>query len=607
MNKNKLKKLLLSLIILFFINCTISPRNPLDSSQPLGAIYQLIPIFFPGLRPSSAKALKTYFISESGSSGAIKGRDITLTVPFSTNLDSLTAEFYHTGQDITVNSVKQVSGETKNNFNNPLVYRVKAVNTTTLDYTLKTSKGSSTSYDLTSFSLASNPQINSYSGIITGSLVTVYVPNGTDLTSLTAVFSHNGKKVQVGGVDQTSSQSKQNFSSQLVYSVYSEVGAKQDYTVSVLLGASDSKEIKAFWLDSLQATIIGTDILLGIGSDKSYKSLMTDFIHTGSEVRVNGKSVVSGENSFDYSDPVTFTVVARDGSTKDYKVIVSSSNAFSIGGFVSGLGTGKSMILQNNGGDNTTIVANGNFSFNATVPNYGAYTVTVLTQPTNQYCTVTNGTGAANASVTNILVDCNNNPGTTVQSFTDLGNQTIKDNNTGLIWMKCTMSNVPGVPLDGIGCNVGTAGFYKYCRENDNDCNGGTNTGAYGTLITTGFSGTYPGSFGTLYDFFTAGADHYIAYKACNDANTTPVGGFAGKTNWRVPTKDELLSLVDFTKNAPAINDLFTNTPANNHWSSSPNPSALTTAFQIHFSSGSISSVNKTTSTNYRVRCVSGP
>jgi hypothetical protein len=225
---------LLMLGILFFIDCTISPRNPLDSSQPLGAIYQLIPIFFPGLRPSSAKALKTYFISESGSSGAIKGRDITLTVPYSTNLDSLTAEFYHTGQDITINSVRQVSGETKNNFNNPLVYRVKAVNTTTLDYTLKTSKGSSTSYDLTSFSLASNPQTNSYSGIITGSLVTVYVPNGTDLTSLTAVFSHNGKKVQVGGVDQTSSKSKQNFSSQLVYSVYSEVGAKQDYTVNTL-------------------------------------------------------------------------------------------------------------------------------------------------------------------------------------------------------------------------------------------------------------------------------------------------------------------------------------------------------------------------------------
>ena len=594
MNKNKLKKLLLSHIILFFINCTISPRNPLDSSQPLGAIYQLIPIFFPGLRPSSAKALKTYFISESGSSGAIKGRDITLTVPFSTNLDSLTAEFYHTGQDITVNSVKQVSGETKNNFNNPLVYRVKAVNTTTLDYTLKTSKGSSTSYDLTSFSLASNPQINSYSGIITGSLVTVYVPNGTDLTSLTAVFSHNGKKVQVGGVDQTSSQSKQNFSSQLVYSVFSEVGAKQDYTVSVLLGASDSKEIKAFWLDSLQATIIGTDILLGIGSDKSYKSLMTDFIHTGSEVRVNGKSVVSGENSFDYSDPVTFTVVARDGSTKDYKVIVSSSNAFSIGGFVSGLGTGKSMILQNNGGDNTTIVANGNFSFNATVPNYGAYTVTVLTQPTNQYCTVTNGTGAANASVTNILVDCNNNPGTTVQSFTDLGNQTIKDNNTGLIWMKCSMSEVSGVPLAGDCSFVGDTGSvaaneiradFEFCNTSNNNCNGGAST-----------LNLQPPPWG--------GSNSSI-WTSCNDANSTPVGGFAGKTNWRVPTRDELSSLLDFSKSsAPLINDLFPNTQSD-YWSSTTYSFNTNSAWHVGFDTGSIGFITKTN--DFYLRCVSGP
>jgi hypothetical protein len=332
--------------------------------------------------------------------------------------------------------------------------------------------------------------------------------------------------------------------------VYSEVGAKQDYTVSVLLGASDSKEIKAFWLDSLQATIIGTDILLGIGSDKSYKSLMTDFIHTGSEVRVNGKSVVSGENSFDYSDPVTFTVVARDGSTKDYKVIVSSSNAFSIGGFVSGLGTGKSMILQNNGGDNTTIVANGNFSFNATVPNYGAYTVTVLTQPTNQYCTVTNGTGAANASVTNILVDCNNNPGTTVQSFTDLGDGTIKDNNAGLIWQKCSRG------------------------QNSLDCS---------TVATT--------------------ANWSTANSYCAGINNLPT---TNPRTWKLPSRDELLSILDYTKSsAPFINNLFPNTQSNYYWSSTSYLPNTSNAWFIDFNTGFIDDNVKTNP--YYVRCVSGP
>jgi hypothetical protein len=591
----KIIKPFLSLTIISLCYCAISPRNPLDSSQPLGAIYQLLPIFFPGLRPASTKEMKTYIISESGSSGAIRGRNITLTVPFSTNLDSLTAEFYHTGQDITVNSIRQVSGETKNNLVNPIAYRITAKNGSMQDYILKTSKGSPTSFDLLSFSLANNLQVNSYSGIITGNLVTVYVPNGTDLTSLTTVFSHNGKKVQVGGVDQTSSKSKQNFSSPVVYSVYSEVGAKQDYTVSVLVGASDSKEIKAFWLDSLQATIVGTNILLGIGPDKNYKSLMTDFIHTGSEVKISGKSVVSGESSFDYSNPVIVTVVARDGSTKDYKVIISSVNAFSIGGFVSGLGIGKSMILQNNGGDNATIITNSNFSFNTTVPNYGAYNVTVLTQPTNQYCIVTNGTGTANGSVTNIFVDCNNNPGTTVPSFTNLGNQTIKDNNTGLIWMKCSMSEVSGVPLAGdcsFEANTGSVAVneikadFQFCNTSNNNCNGGASTL---NLQPPPWIG------GSISSIWTS----------CNDANTTPVGGFAGKTNWRVPTRDELSSLLDFSKSStPLINDLFPNTQSD-YWSSTTYSFNTNSALYVGFNNGSIGFITKTNA--FYLRCVSGP
>jgi hypothetical protein len=296
-------------------------------------------------------------------------------------------------------------------------------------------------------------------------------------------------------------------------------------------------------------------------------------------------------------------VVARDGSTKDYKVIISSVNAFSIGGFVSGLGIGKSMILQNNGGDNATIITNSNFSFNTTVPNYGAYNVTVLTQPTNQYCIVTNGTGTANGSVTNIFMDCNNNPGTTVPSFTNLGNQTIKDNNTGLIWMQCAMSITPGVPLTGNNCLGGTIGQYKYCRENDNDCNGGTNTGAYGSLITSSFSGTYPGSYGTLYDSVTVGADHYTAYKACNDANLNT--GFANKTTWRVPTREELVSIVDYSVPAPSINSAyFPNTPSVNFWTSSPYAFG-STAWITGFNGGHTDTFNK--SITNRVRCVSSP
>ena len=80
--------------------------------------------------------------------------------------------------------------------------------------------------------------------------------------------------------------------------------------------------------------------------------------------------------------------------------------AYSIGGTVSGL-TG-SLVLQNNGGDNLTISANGPFTFATNVASGSAYNVTVLTQPAGQYCTVNGGRGqVSSASVTNVTVACN--------------------------------------------------------------------------------------------------------------------------------------------------------------------------------------------------------
>jgi N-acetylneuraminic acid mutarotase len=68
-------------------------------------------------------------------------------------------------------------------------------------------------------------------------------------------------------------------------------------------------------------------------------------------------------------------------------------------------------VLQNNGGDNLSVSANGSFTFKTTVVSGGGYSVTILTQPANpaQTCGVTNRTGTATANVTNVMVDCGHN------------------------------------------------------------------------------------------------------------------------------------------------------------------------------------------------------
>jgi hypothetical protein len=77
---------------------------------------------------------------------------------------------------------------------------------------------------------------------------------------------------------------------------------------------------------------------------------------------------------------------------------------FALGGSVSGLS--GSLVLLNNGTNNLTVTSNGAFTFGGTLAAGAAYAVTVQSQPAGQVCTVTNGSGVANANVSSIAVAC---------------------------------------------------------------------------------------------------------------------------------------------------------------------------------------------------------
>jgi hypothetical protein len=106
----------------------------------------------------------------------------------------------------------------------------------------------------------------------------------------------------------------------------------------------------------------------------------------------------------------TCTVNSGSGTVSGTNVtnvsVVCSTNAYSVGGTVSGL-FGSGLVLQNNGGDDLAIAANGTFTFAAMVADGAGYTVTVKTQPTGQTCTVNNGSGTmAGANVATVAVVC---------------------------------------------------------------------------------------------------------------------------------------------------------------------------------------------------------
>ena len=145
-----------------------------------------------------------------------------------------------------------------------------------------------------------------------------------------------------------------------------------------------------------------------------------------------------------------------------------NSSAFNVGGTVSGLNNSTSVRLTYGNSANTVTVAqNGSFQFPQSLPFNTSYAVTVATQPTNQTCIVTNGSGNARATVTNITVSCVTNGytiGGTVSGLTGTvvlsnGGETLSVTSNGSFTFPTLVTSTYGVsvtsnPGAGMYCSV---------------------------------------------------------------------------------------------------------------------------------------------------------
>jgi hypothetical protein len=95
---------------------------------------------------------------------------------------------------------------------------------------------------------------------------------------------------------------------------------------------------------------------------------------------------------------LTFLVACGDNSNSEPML------AGPISGTVIGLSNGNELVVQNNDTNTTVVSVNGNFSFASPVSVQESYSVTVLTQPTSQICTVLNGNGTG--AMVNLSINC---------------------------------------------------------------------------------------------------------------------------------------------------------------------------------------------------------
>jgi hypothetical protein len=113
--------------------------------------------------------------------------------------------------------------------------------------------------------------------------------------------------------------------------------------------------------------------------------------------------------------------------------VTCSTSAFSIGGTVTGL-AGSGLVLQNNGGDNLAVSADGTFTFTTPVASGAAFNVTVFAQPTgpSQTCTVSGGTGTVGAGpVTSVAINCTTDRFTVGGTISGLAGTVVLQNNSG--------------------------------------------------------------------------------------------------------------------------------------------------------------------------------
>ena len=146
-------------------------------------------------------------------------------------------------------------------------------------------------------------------------------------------------------------------------------------------------------------------------------------------------------------------------------------------------------------------------------------------------------------------------------SFTDNGNGTVSDNNTGLIWQKCSVG-----------------------QNNDASCSG--------TAVN--------------YNWYQASGTYDATYNSSTQ-NVCGALNLGGSSSWRLPSKKELMSIVDYSIPYPGptiLQPRFPNTIASYYWSSTTFAGYPYFAWGVGFDDGCVSGDGKGGS--FCVRCVRG-
>ena len=252
-----------------------------------------------------------------GNKANIVGNVISLQLPMGLSRNALAATFTATGNEVKIGEVKQRSDTTVNDFSNPLEYTVVAEDGTQRKYTVIVKNTMPSTKEMLAFS------VMGVNATISGNSISLKLPFGANPAALIPTFAMTGNKVTVNNVLQVSAASLNDFSSPVVYKVIAMDGSSQDYLVAVAVDKSKANDISSFSIQGVAATILGSNISISLPANVNRAALVANFTSTGASVKVGNVIQTSGVTPNDFSQPLTYSVYAQDGSIKNYQVTVS--------------------------------------------------------------------------------------------------------------------------------------------------------------------------------------------------------------------------------------------------------------------------------------------
>jgi hypothetical protein len=219
------------------------------------------------------------------------------------------------------------------------------------------------------------------------------------------------------------------------------------------------------------------------------------------------------------------------------------ASLFQVGGLLTGLRTGETVTLQNNGADDAVLLANGLFNFPSQVLEGSSYAVSILAQPAGQTCTVTNSSGSAGSEVSNISVSCVDNTVLTLSPDTLSGLNT----SPSILGAAHTLTLTNhGVATTGtlLGAVLGGSSPSSFVIESDT-CVGTTLAPAPGPGHTCTFAVRPVQVFNESYSATVTVSDGVATSNPASLAGAA--SGFAFVTTWQTTVPDESITVPLFS------------------------------------------------------------